>query len=67
MFHAIEDEWKNQAKEYIETRFHWLKHYWSIYGARKPKLDLDFQQDIDEEYFKELISNIEDQTGLKLQ
>ena len=49
MFHAIEDEWKNQAKEYIETRFHWLKHYWSIYGARKPKLDLDFQQDIDEE------------------
>ena len=67
MFHAIEDEWKHNSKEYIETRFHHLKHYWSIYGERKPKLDLDFQQDIDEEYFKELITNIEFQTGLQLQ
>ena len=45
--------------EYIQSRFHWLKSYWKIFGTRIPKPDLDHIEDFDKKYFKELLKDIE--------
>jgi len=64
-----ETEWNslNEIKEYIRTRFHWLNEYWDIYGGRKPWLSYDIADEgFDEEYFIELIRDIEQRYGLAL-
>ena len=45
--------------DYIQSRFHWLKSYWEIFGTRMPQPDLEHIEDFDGNYFKDLLKDIE--------
>lgn len=60
MFNVDEElEGAESFAEYIQSRFHWLKSYWEIFGARRPQPDLEHIEDFDGNYFKELLQDIE--------
>lgn len=60
MFNVDEElEDAESFADYIQSRFHWLKSYWEIFGTRMPQPDLEHIEDFDREFFKDLLKDIE--------
>lgn len=64
-FYATDDLEGDSPQEFAETRFHWLPYYFKIYGVSKPKVH-DSQEEFDNAYFADLVSDLEKTNGLSL-
>ena len=59
MFYATDNFEGEKLRNFVKSRFSWLKHHWEIHGDRMPQLDLDRVDEFDRPYFKTLLTLVE--------
>ena len=64
-FYATADLEGDTPEDFAKTRFHWLAYYWKIYGGGQPGPS-DVQEDFDDKYFAEMVSELEKSHDLVL-